>query len=299
MASRKVITAPRLALGAIVAHPRERMIGWLALAPALLFLALFFFVPVLVFSIRSVYDGSPTLDHYARIVREDVYTQVFVTTIKIAALVTLLAVLLGYPYAYAMARARSKVRLLLLLLVLLPFCTSLLVRTFSFMIMLQREGIVNRALLDAHLISEPIPMVYNAVGVLIGMTYMLLPYLVLPLYSVIAGIDPVLEKAAMGLGAGRVRAFYSTVLPLSLPGLLAGAALVFVLSLGFFVTPALLGGRREQMIAMLMERRINELLDWGFASALSVVLSAMALLLGILLLAAHEITARRTAFTDA
>jgi len=177
--------------------------------------------------------------------------------------------------------------------VLMPFWTSLLVRTFAFMMLLQDQGPINRFLLNLHLVGQPLPMVYNLFGVLVGMTYMLLPYFVLPLYSSMDRVDPMLEMSAVGLGASRVRAFFSTVFPLSLPGMLSGAAIVFMLSLGFFVTPALLGGRKEQMLSMLIEAQVNKLLDWGFASALCVILIASTAIFGGLLYALTRLYSRK------
>ena len=273
---------------------KQELISWLALLPALIFLGLLFVLPVATLVRRSLFDPDFTLQHYAHIFREPVYLHVLWITFKIAFLVTLATVLLGYPLAYAIYRARGRWKWVLLGLVLLPFWTSLLVRTFAFMMLLQNQGPINRFLLSLHLVGEPLPLVYNLFGVLFGMTYMLLPYLVLPLYSSMDRIDPMLELSAVGLGASRLRAFFSTIFPLSLPGMLSGAALVLMMALGFFVTPALLGGRKEQMISMLIETQVNKLLNWGFASALCVLLILATALFGGLLYGASRLYSRIT-----
>ena len=160
---------------------------------------------------------------------------------------------------------------------LLPFWTSVLVRTYAWMVLLGRNGVMNRMLRDWGLIDAPVMLLYNTSGVLIGMVHVLLPYMVFPIYAALLRMDPDLGRAAEGLGAPAWRAFTRITLPLSLPGVSAGCALVFVLSLGFFITPALLGGGRVIMISMLIEQQVREFLDWPFAAALSAVLLAVTL----------------------
>jgi putative spermidine/putrescine transport system permease protein len=267
--------------------------SWAIVVPVLLFLGLFFLLPVGALVQRSFFDPDFTLKHYAHVFREPVYLHVLWITFKMSFLVTLATIFLGYPFAYAIYRARRGRKWFLLGLVLMPFWTSLLVRTFAFMMLLQDQGPINRFLLSLQLVGQPVPMVYNLFGVVFGMTYMLLPYFVLPLYSVMDRVDPMLELSAQGLGASRVRAFFSTVFPLSLPGMFSGAALVFMLALGFFVTPALLGGRQEQMLSMLIESQVNKFLDWGFASALCVLLIAATAIFGGLLYATGRFYSRK------
>ena len=156
--------------------------------------------------------------------------------------------------------------------VLLPLWTSVLVRTYAWMVLLGRNGIFNRWLLDAGIISDPLPLLHNFTGVLIGMVHVLLPYMVLPIYGAVRRLDPAIVAAAQGLGASNWRIFWRIYIPLTLNGIFAGAVLVFVLSLGFFITPALLGGGRVIMIAVLIEQQVRETLNWPFASALSAVL---------------------------
>jgi len=253
--------------------------------PAVTFLVAFFFVPIGFLIRLSVFNPDFSLDEYAHLFREPAYFNVLLVTLKIAVSVTLATSLLGYPYAYVMYRARGAMKLFLFGIVLLPFFTSLLVRTFAFMMLLQDQGPLNQFLMQTGLISQPLPLMYNFFGVLFGMTYMLLPYFVLPLYSTLARTEPMLEQAARGLGASNLRAALDTTIPLSMSGALSGSALVLMLALGFFVTPALLGGAREQTLSMLIADQVNQLLNWSFAAALCVVLVIAASVLGGLLYA--------------
>jgi len=249
-----------------------------ALAPALVVLAVLFGYPLLGIVHRSVYKGGYTLDLYRQIFRVPVYLQVLLATFKVSALVTLACLVLGYPLAYVLATRRSRTAQLLMIIVVLPFFTSIIVRTYAWMVLLGRNGIVNQYLMMLGLTSTPLALLYNQAGVIIGMSYVLLPYMVLTVYSVMRGIDPGLVRAAHSLGASRLQAFRRVFLPLSLPGIAGGTLLVFILSLGFFITPALMGGPGDVMIAMLIEREVEITLNWSFASALAVVLLALTLL---------------------
>ncbi|MCS7051664.1 MAG: ABC transporter permease, partial [Thermomicrobium sp.] len=226
----------------------------LLLLPTLLMLIVLFVYPILRLLVTSVYDGHQlTLEHYRRIVEVDLYVRVLSTTFTIAFQVTLICLVLGYPLAYFLATLRPRTARLLMILVLIPFWTSILVRTYAWMVLLQRQGVLNRWLLEWGLIDEPLRMMYNRIGVLVGMTHVLLPFMVLPAYAVMRGIDRNLLRAAANLGASPFHAFLRVFLPLSLPGVAAGSLLVFILALGFFITPALMGGRTDMMIAQLIE----------------------------------------------
>jgi putative spermidine/putrescine transport system permease protein len=203
-----------------------------------------------------------------------VYLRVFWNTVEISLSVTLLTLLIGYPVAYTMAHSGERLRRFLLLVVLVPFWTSLLVRTYAWMVLLQRNGLINNALLGLGIIDEPAALIYNRLGVLIGMVQVQLPFMILPLYSVLTRIDPRYEHAAATLGAPPMRSFLRVYLPLSLPGVLTGCALVFVTSLGYYVTPALLGGRQDVMLAQLILGQIENFGNWGVAGALSLILLA-------------------------
>jgi ABC-type spermidine/putrescine transport system permease subunit I len=256
---------------------RETQRHLLLLLPALLLLALLFAYPLLGIVNRSVYKAGYTLDFYRQIFRVSVYLQVLGATFKVSAVVTIVCLALGYPLAYMLATRRPRTAQLLMIIVVLPFFTSIIVRTYAWMVLLGRNGIVNQYLIALGLTDKPLPLLYNQAGVVIGMSYVLLPYMVLTVYSVMRGIDPGLVRAAHSLGASRMQAFRRVFLPLSLPGIAGGTLLVFILSLGFFITPALMGGPGDMMIAMLIEREVEITLNWSFASALAVVLLALTL----------------------
>lgn len=259
----------------------RRQFGYVALLlPALVLLVVLFVYPIARLLVTSVYaDGQFTLEHYRRIVEVDLYLRVLRTTFVIALQVTGICLALGYPLAYFLASLRPRTARLLMILVLIPFWTSILVRTYAWMVLLQRQGAVNRWLLELGLIDEPLRMMYNRIGVLVGMSHVLLPFMVLPTYAVMRGIDRTLLRAAANLGASPVQAFLRVFLPLSLPGVAAGSLLVFILALGFFITPALMGGRTDMMIAQLIETQIRTELNFSFAAALAAVLLVMTLVI--------------------
>lgn len=252
---------------------------WLLLAPVLVFLCIFFLYPLTGMLARSVIDPVPTLRHYARLINEPAYLRVLLTTFEISLSVTLCALLIGYPLAYFLSQLKPRTAGLLIVLVIVPYFTSVLVRTYAWMVLLGTEGILNQILLGLGLLSRPLAIMYTRSSVVIGMTYILLPYMVLALYSVMRGIDTSLLYAAESLGAGRIRAFWRVFFPLSMPGVAAGVLLVAILSIGFFITPALMGNQHDSMISMLIEAQVETYFDWGFASALASVLLACTLLL--------------------
>jgi putative spermidine/putrescine transport system permease protein len=259
---------------------REARRHLLMLVPAVLVLLALFVYPLLGIVDRSVYKPRVgyTLDYYAQIWRVPVYLTVIWRTFQTSALVTLLCLALGYPLAYVLATLRPRVAQWLMIVVILPFFTSIIVRTYAWMVLLGSNGVVNQYLTWLGLTDAPLPLLYNKGGVLIGMTYVLLPYMVLTVYSVMRGIDPAFIRAAHSLGASRGQAFRKVFLPLSLPGIAGGTLLVFILSLGFFITPALMGGPSDVMIAMLIEREVEFTLNWSFASALAVILLVLTLI---------------------
>ncbi|RST72821.1 ABC transporter permease [Siminovitchia acidinfaciens] len=218
-------------------------------------------------------SGAFTLEHMQHIFTNKVYLDVIWITLKISFLVTVISLLISYPIAYLLIRIESNLwKNMILALAMIPFWISLLVRTFSWIVMLQDQGVINQALMALGIIDEPIKLLYTTTGVVIGMVHVLYPFMFFSLYSVMKGIDQRLYQAAEGLGARPIAAFFQINFPLSLPGILAGSLLVFVMSLGFFVTPALLGGSSEMMISMVIENYINKTLNWHMASALSLVL---------------------------
>jgi ABC-type spermidine/putrescine transport system permease subunit I len=255
-----------------------RRLGFLVL-PAVLLLAGFFILPLLKVAAWSVLDarGDLTAGYYVRAVAETIYLRVVLNTFRISLYVTLICLLLGYPVAYLLATVRPRVASLLMIFVVLPFWISLLVRLYAWIVLLQKNGVVNGVLLGLGLIREPLPLVYNLTGVIVGMVHVLLPFMILPLYSVMKGIDPNLMAAARNLGGTPAQAFRRVFLPLTYPGIGAGMLMVFMLSIGYFVTPALLGGLRETFIAQLIEQQVSVLIDWGFAAALAVLMLAVTL----------------------
>lgn len=253
--------------------------GWL-IVPACALLLVFFAYPVFWLLLRSASDPQWGVQNYLTVFDRPVYLQVIWNTFVISATTTLSCLLIGYPLAYTMANSSDRTRRLLVFVVLIPFWTSLLVRTFAWMVLLQRQGLINQMLIGIGLIEQPLALIYNRIGVLIGMVQVLLPFMVFPLYAVMVRIDKRYTDAAATLGAPPVRNFVRVYLPLSLPGVLTGSTLVFIISLGYFITPALLGGTGDTMIAQMIERQIANFGNWGLAGALSVVLlvSAVALL---------------------
>src|SRR3990172_4248989 len=230
---------------------------WALLAiPPIAFLVAFFLVPLVVVSLRSVTDfPKPTGDafaNYGRFFASSANIRVLSNTFWVAGLSTVVCLALGYPYAYLMNIVRPRVAGLLLIAVLLPFWSSLLVRTYAWQVILRDTGIINTFLLDWGFITEPIPLIRTTLGVMLGMSQVLLPFMVLPIYAVMRRIDPEYTKAAANLGAPPFAAFRRVFLPLSLPGVLAGSLLVFVLALGFYITPALLRPPHATMAVILM-----------------------------------------------
>lgn len=260
---------------------RPGWVRWALLAPATLFLLLAFAQPVARMIARSAFDPTFTLAHYRFLLEAPVYSVVFLRTLRIALEVSALCLLLGYPVAFVLTRVSPGMRNVLILLVLFPLWTSILVRTFAWMALLGRNGVVNKMLLALGLVEAPLRLIHNHTGVLIGMVHVLLPFMILPLFSVMVRIPGDLLEAAAGLGASGFQVFRRVFLPLSLPGVHAGTLLVFISGLGFFVTPALLGGRTETMIAMAIETYVVQFVNWGAAAAMAFAL--LAITVGIVL----------------
>ncbi len=279
----------RLRLGAEGASNGEQLkaqgrfenlsLGGLA-APGLLLISVIVLVPIAWLFWLSLRDANGfTLAHYLRLLHPS-YLLTLQTTFELSFLVTGICILLGYPLAYVIAQAKGRMAAVLLMLVMFPIWTSLLVRCYAWLVLLQRRGLVNTWLTDLGLIDAPLRLMHNFTGTTIGMVHIMLPFMVLPLYGSMRAISPDYVRAASSLGASPVKAFWQIFVPLSLPGLAAGIIIVFVLCLGFYVTPALLGGGRVMMWSMQIERNVTYHADWGAASALGVVL--LAITLGIL-----------------
>ncbi|MEZ5877137.1 MAG: ABC transporter permease [Tepidamorphaceae bacterium] len=246
-------------------------------SPAMLIILVVLVIPVgWLFYVSFVgADGQFSLENYARMLDSKAYYRIFITTFQVSILTTLLCILIGYPLAYFMAQLPPKLANLCMITVLLPFWTSLLVRTYAWLVLLQKRGLVNEWAISAGLWDEPIKIVHNMNGTLIGMVHIMLPFLILPVYGSMKAIDRDFMKAASNLGATPKRAFWTVFFPLTTPGLFAGALMVFILCLGFYVTPAVLGGGKVIMVSMKIVSNIELFVNWGAASALGVVLLVM------------------------
>lgn len=244
----------------------------LLLVPALLLIVVAFAYPVFWLLLRSFSEPSWGLQNYQVALGKGIYLKVLWNTVSIAGATTFFCLVIGYPMAYSMVHSSLLIRKLLIFVVLIPFWTSILVRTFAWIVLLQRNGLINDVLLGISVISEPADLIFNRFGVLLGMVQILLPFMIFPLFSVMAQINPSYVTAASNLGARPFMQFYRVYLPLSLPGIVTGSMLVFIVSLGYFITPALLGGRKDTMIAQLIHERISEFGDWGLPSALAIIL---------------------------
>lgn len=255
---------------------RAQRVAVAMISPMLLFIAVFFAYPLLDMLMRS-FSGTDgiSLEHYRRIVDRPIYGRVIWETLVLCTQVTLTTLVLAYPLAYVLTIARPSVRAVMMVLILIPFFTSILVRTYAWMVILGPTGLLVQWL---EALSLPkVSLLYNRLGVLIGMSYALLPYMVLTLYSVMRGIDRRLLQAAANLGAGEWQSFRYVFLPLTLPGITGGALLVFILSLGYFITPRLLGGDRDQTISMIIDYQVEHALNLEFAAALAAVLLVLTL----------------------
>ncbi len=242
--------------------------------PALILLVIFYFYPILKLVPKSFIDsdGHVTASFFTRVFADELYIQTLLRTLKIAGMATVINLLLGYPVAYVLAAVKQKTANLMVAIILLSFWTSLLVRTYSWMVILQRTGIINKALLALHIIDKPLTLMYTEFAVLIGMTNLLLPYMILPIFSVLKSIDNNLVFAARSLGANSRKAFFKVTLPLSLPGVASGVLLVFIQSLGYYITPLLLGGPQTMMITGLIDKQMFTYMNWNFGSAIGMVL---------------------------
>lgn len=255
------------------------------LAPALVFLLLLFVVPLArLFSLAFMDEGG-AFATFSVLAESEVYRRVMVNTLIVAAFVTLMTVVLAWPVAYGLTRLKGFWFGLALYGVLFPFWISVLVRTFSWMVLLERNGPINRLLQGIGVTDQPLALLFNDTGVMIGMIHVLLPYAIMPLYAAMTRIDRRLLLASDGLGAGLIDTFCRVYFPLALPGLLGGATFVFLLSLGFFITPALLGGANAITLSMLIASFVTDRLAWSLAAAGSLAL--LVIVLALLALAAR------------
>ena len=274
------------------AKPWTSRHGYLAMLvlPCLL-LAVFFIWPMVMVFLRSFTDPTLTLENYAEIFARPAYLRVLRNTLVVAFTVTALCLVISYPVAAVIAGFKGGLLNLCFALILIPFWTSTVIRTYAWMVLFQRKGVLNGFLQQVGLIDQPLELMRNFTGVQIGMVHVLLPFMILPLLATLRGIDPVYMRAAGVLGANPLRAFLHVYLPLSMPGISAGVLLVFINALGFFITPALLGSERQMMIAMLIEQQVSVTVNWPLASALATML----LLVTVAIYLAYERLQRRMA----
>jgi putative spermidine/putrescine transport system permease protein len=272
---------PRPAARAVPRAPRDRTILLMLPAGAMLFFL--FLVPLVLFFVRTFmeFDGTTSdfISQASDLLLSQPYLTALGTTNWIALIVTVTVLLIGYPIAYYLTTATGIGVRIVVLSIVLPYFTSIIVRTFSWMVLLGEHGLVNELLVASGLVGAPLSLMYNRLGVLIGMSYVLLPYMVLTLYAAMRAIDPSLMRAAAGLGASGFYAFWRVYFPLSLHGVLSGALIVYILSIGFFITPALMGGQHDIMIAMLIDRSLEVAVDWPSAALMSLTLLFVTLVL--------------------
>ena len=223
-------------------------------------------------SAASSPDVTFTLSNYWLLTSEPVYRTTLLRSMRLAIECTAICIAVGYPYAYLLSRAKGLLRAAMLTAAVLPLVLNLLISTFSWMVVLQRKGVINWLLTSLHLLEEPVGFLHTEGAVLVGMTYVVLPLMILPVFSVLLRTDPAFTETARTLGAGPVRAFWHVLLPLSLPGTIVGSLLVYVSSFGLYLVPELLGGPRFTLFPFLIQQQVLMLLNWPLASALSVVL---------------------------
>ena len=260
-------------LRSLIPAPRPWIYPILLVLPSCMFLLIFYFYPLVHLIPQSfLMDGGVSLRQFIRLCGDSLALDTLLSTFKIALAVTAITLGIGYPVAYLISRVRPRTAALLLAVIVLSFWISILVRTYSWMVLLQRFGMVNKGLMALGLLTQPIKLMYNQFAVSVGMVHILLPFMILPIYASLKAMDQNLIQAAMTLGASPRQAFLRVTLPLSVNGMAAGVLLVFVQGLGFYVTPMLLGGPQTLMVSSLIDRQMFNYLDWSYGSAISLVL---------------------------
>jgi putative spermidine/putrescine transport system permease protein len=262
---------------------REQAAMLLLVMPSLAIMAALLLAPLCwLIGMSFVHGGLLSLANYQRIFTDAFYAQAMLRTLGVAMLVTLITAVCGYVIAYAITLMPRWASGVCLMLVALPFWTSALVRTYSWLVLLQNRGLVNTLLLKLEVIDQPLQLVNSLSGTYVGMVHIMLPMMVFPIYAVLRRIDPNYMRAALSFGASQTYAFWRVYFPLSKPGLAAGSLIVFVLSLGFYITPALLGGGRVAIMSTVIERDVNFNRDWGPASAMSALFVLVVLAIFVL-----------------
>jgi ABC-type spermidine/putrescine transport system permease subunit I len=277
--------------GRTAAFAWGRAVPILLAAPLLIYMVVFYALPVVAMLLRSLNDPTWTLAHYAALLDDVVFVKTFWITFNTSITVTLGCLILGYPVAMGLVRAKSMAPLILVI-ILLPFWTSVLVRSYAWMVLLGRHGLINEGLLALGMIDRPVRILNTPLATQIAMIHILLPYMILPIANALRQIDPSLIRAASGLGATPFMTFRQVILPLSMSGVAAGTLLTFVLALGFYITPAMVGGPRDITLSMLIAQQVDQL-NWAYAATLSFVLLATAL---VILAAARKLPGVGNAF---
>jgi putative spermidine/putrescine transport system permease protein len=256
-----------------------RASGLVLAMPALLLLSALFVLPVLILLSRSFLDPQPGLQNYAELLSSSSYRTILFNTFIVSTTVTLVTLAVGFPVAWLLAVVSRFWAMAVFAVILLSMWTNLLTRTFAWMILLQSTGVINRALIALGVIVTPLALTNNLIGVTIGMTYIMFPFIVLPLYATMKAMDPAVLRAASLCGASRLQCFLHVFLPNCASGIVAGCLMVFVMSLGYFVTPVLLGGPSYMMLAELIVQLIQSMLNWGLGAAAAFILFAATLAL--------------------
>lgn len=256
--------------------------------PAVAFMVVVVVIPIGMILVQSMTNPGPV--NYATASESGIFRRSVWATLKMSFIVTVLCIVIGYPYAYVLARSTPRLRSILLIALMFSFWTSLMVRTYAWQLILNDTGAVNTFLIDVGLIDEPVHMIRTSFAVYLGMTHVLLPFAILPLYAQLKTIKPEVEQAAQSLGARQSKVFFSITLPLTLPGAIGAGVLVFVLALGFYITPQVLGGARNSYIGTVIVQRIQILLDTGVGSAMAAI--TLAIVLTILIVTSRLVDIR-------
>lgn len=245
----------------------------LLLTISVTFLLVFMILPILDMFTKSVVDDNGfTWSYFKEFFSKSLYAKILLNTIRLSLIIGLVTIVLGYPVAYLMNRVGPVLRCIIMGCVQIPFWTSLLVRTYSWIAILQNQGVVNVVLQKLGIIKQPIQLLYNDAGVIIVMTYIMLPYMIFSISSVMGQIDKNVIIASRSLGAGKTMTFFRIFLPLSLPGIMSGFFIVFLNTMGYYIVPALVGGQKSQMFSQTIQNELSGVLNWNFASAISIML---------------------------
>lgn len=273
---------------AAVASATARRSGIGFALPAIVLMAAFFVVPVALLLSRSVTEPALGLQNYQALLGSTTYLRIFLNTFMVAGIVTVITALIAFPVSWALAIMPQRIASILFGIIILSMWTNLLARTYAWMVMLQQTGVVNRTLMALGIIQQPLQLTNSLTGVTIGMVYIMIPFMVLPLYGVIRKLDPMVLQAASLCGATRWQSLTRVLIPLAAPGLASGALMVFVMSLGYFVTPSLLGGTANMMLAELIVQQVQSLVNWGMGGAAAFILLVVTLALYALQLRLFE-----------